>query len=108
MTLYDNCNVCDVIINRGMMLRCLDCNYHFCSPFCAGFEVALKAGISDSDIAFVEGVGYRARNCVICRGEKMNDTVAYGYLLEVFKMSRETAMKLIRGHLLSGGMHKSK
>ena len=110
MTTWNNCCVCDVIyhMNHLSACRCLDCNYHFCTPSCAGFEIALAPGIPAKDIAFIDGTGYIVRNCVICRGIAMNDTIAYGYLLEVIGMSRETALSFIRGHFLNGGMHKSK
>lgn len=107
--MYDNCHVCDVICQLGKMLRCHDCNHRFCSATCAGFALAPPgSNLVSTDIIVTSEANWIARNCVICRGEKMNDTIAYGYLLELTGMSRETAQELIRGHILCGGLHRSK
>lgn len=52
-----------------------------------------------------EGESYDPHNCAICRGtfEELADEVAFKYLLRVFKMTSETAMKLIRGDILNNG-----
>lgn len=107
-TFYENCHSCDIVMPSERMCQCLDCNYRFCSPTCGGFKIALTNDVPPKDIAFFAGTGYHMRNCVICRGEEMNDTISYGYLLEVLGMSRENAQQLIRGHILNGGMHRSK
>lgn len=104
--MHDNCHVCDVIVKLDQMIRCHMCNHRFCSAECAGFVPH-----SDEDPKDLEMFGdhwWVATSCSICRGERMNDTVAFDHLLDVFGMSRETAFSLIRGHILSNGVLRPK
>lgn len=66
--------------------QCPRCHKHFCSLTCADFK-------ESKDSTFLD-------TCVMCRLEDFTNNDLLAGMLDMLGMSRETAMGLVRGHIL--------
>lgn len=90
---YYNCAKCGQIFpDCDTFEYCEHCGNLFCSEECADLNEAPDAEEDETH-----------PQCCICRCtfDDLSNDLAMPLLLEVYGMSRETAMKLIKGHLLN-------
>lgn len=95
---YYNCPKCGIIFNDNAydFQFCDHCHKVFCSPDCSGIEPVQNDDRQDVEVR---------PPCCICRCsfDDLSDACAFPILLDVFGMSRQTAIELIRGHLAQDG-----
>lgn len=91
------CYACGAVVHRSMStIQCDVCYTVFCSTHCAQQYYADDAEKARRGVPVEEDF---IESCAACRLEVVSDATLGRLLLEIFGMSRETAMHLIRGHL---------
>lgn len=98
---YYNCASCGVVVSDydGDFRVCEHCCNAFCSSKCAKFD-EINEDDEDEDLK---------PKCCICRCDfdDLSDNIAFQTFLEFLGMSHETAIELIRGHMLQDDKEKT-